>query len=77
MKWEILPIEEAPKDRDILAWWPYPGMWETTSWDEEKYAKKPQPHWRSNTIAAILGMKVMRDKQPTKFVLLPPDQEES
>ena len=56
MKWE--PIETAPKDRDVLLWWPYwsrrptIGYWKHTRWMAENALQDsvgdsgPQPtHW--------------------------------
>ena len=61
------PIETAPKDREILAWWPiYEGEWAITLWDEDNFSKKPRPHWGSYRLAGW-GKQAQRDHQPTHW----------
>jgi hypothetical protein len=69
----VATMKTAPKDRYILAWWPYPGRWETTRWDDEKFHVKPRPFWYSFVIAKLWGLRTVRLNQPTHWAELPPE----
>lgn len=59
------PIEAAPKDRPILAWmW---GAWRVAKWDNDRYCKKPRPHW----VAEGLSISDSRFHQPKWWIELP------
>ena len=60
------PMGTAPKDREILAWWPiWTGEWAATHWETEEWAKKPRPHWASHQLR--WGKQAIRDHQPTHW----------
>ena len=72
MAWQ--PIDTAPKDGSkILLYRPscaYPwAAVDVGKWDEDAYAKKPRPFWRS--MFAAIGITQMRDWQPTHWQPLP------
>ena len=69
------PIATAPKDREILAWWPIQdGHWCTTRWDDEEFCSKPKPHWRPYGLAWCQKTTIRRC-QPTHWrEKLPPPE---
>ncbi len=70
-KWQ--PIETAPKDKSlILVYRPAALKWgqiDIATWDDDRYAKKPRPYWRS--IIRIMGKLDMRAWEPTHWQPLP------
>ena len=61
------PMDTAPKDREILAWWPIShGIWVITHWDKNQFATRPRPYWSSYHLRRY-GVKGQRDAQPTHW----------
>ena len=70
MKWK--PIETAPKDRDILLWFPTSGGRASIGrWDENKYHHNPKPYWTCD-IVRIWGVSNVRNCQPTHWCEIEP-----
>jgi hypothetical protein len=65
-KCEWQPIETAPKDRRIRMF--VDGEEKHGRWDDDKYAKKPRPHWRWEGGYSITNV---RTNQPTHWMPLP------
>jgi len=66
-KWQ--PIETAPKDCNVLLYYPLRGAIRGT-WIDEEYAKNPKPYWRHDH-AYIFGTGEARTNQPTHWMPLP------
>ena len=64
-------IDTAPKDRRVLLYYPqrFPGV-VCGVWQDEEYARKPQPHW-TNDRSHIHGVYASRKIQPTHWMALP------
>lgn len=72
---EWKPIATAPKDRGrVLLWWPNThsplGMADRGHWEDERFSKRPRPHWFSKGVADVLGVRWMRANQPTHWAEL-------
>jgi hypothetical protein len=71
MSWQ--PIATAPHDALILLYRPgtrYPwAQVDIGRWDDNHYAKKPRPFWRS--MNGLLGITEMRDYFPSHWQPLP------
>ena len=65
------PIDTAPKDQRVLLYYPqrFPGV-VCGVWQDEEYARKPQPHW-TNDRSHIHGVYASRRIQPTHWMALP------
>lgn len=72
---EPRPISEAKQDRHvrILGWLPGRKKWVGVWWDDERFARKPRPHWGWH---GAWGKGEMREDQPAMFVPLPPPPQE-
>ncbi len=70
-KWQ--PIETAPKDEYIIVWPPtFTGVVSCAKWNEDEYAKRPQPYWeRSDDMGRVT---LSRETPPTHWMpqLKPP-----
>jgi len=67
------PIETAPKDGTrVLFWVRGFGRWMCVcgSWDIERYATKPKPHWTHDNERSN-GIRETRANQPTHWMPLP------
>ena len=70
-----LPINTAPKDRELLGWFPYYASAErggsvfVMRWNTDEYAKTPRPFWDAS--GWVWGIRDQRGKQPTHFQHLP------
>ena len=65
-------MENAPEGKRILVWGPtLNGRWVGAKWNDDKYAKKPEPYWHLDD-AHIAGMIAMRENPPTAWMELPP-----
>lgn len=69
------PIESAPKDREILGWFPYHAsptvggsVW-VMRWNEDQYAKTPRPYFEAS--GWVWGKNDQRAKQPTYWMPCP------
>ena len=74
---DYCPIETAPKDREILCWWPISGgEWVSSYWDKDEHASKPKPHWYAYGMS-FHGKSTLRRHQPTHWreKLPPPERE--
>ena len=81
MKDEWRPIDSAPKVPEAgqfsppeILLWPGPfGRVATGYWNDDRYAKKPRPHWMFIGAGTLLG----REASPTHWMPLPsPPREE-
>lgn len=64
------PIETAPKDTDIVGWFPVAGgCLYRTHWCSDIYAKKPRPLW--DVHGWIWGRAQLRACQPTHWMPMP------
>jgi hypothetical protein len=48
------------------------GMWTMGSWDDDRYATKPRPHWHTECFHRVT---VIRDNQPDMWMPCPPEVE--
>jgi hypothetical protein len=71
MTWQ--PIDTAHKDQRVLLYYPQ-KIFDVVcgSWQTEKHARKPRPHWRNDS-SHILGIHANRQIQPTHWMALPND----
>lgn len=70
MTWQ--PIETAPKDQVVLLWRPNAyglAKCDIGNWDDDKYAKRPKPYWRS--FLGCVRVSQMRNWYPTHWQPLP------
>lgn len=72
---EWQPIETAPKDREVLGWFPYyatqqagGSVW-VIRWREDQYSKNPKPYFEAS--GWVWGIRDQRAKQPTHWMPLP------
>lgn len=75
MNWQ--PIETAPKDRDVLLW--FPAMCSTPkasvgNWDDDRYAKKPRPFWTCEC-EGWAGKNLLRANPPTHWCEITPPED--
>ena len=73
-----LPIETAPKDREILVWFSdlFKGMADVAKWEPDTYAKKPRPYWQGSK-ERMLGILAYRHGNPTHWMPLPQPPKEN
>lgn len=71
MEWQ--PIETAPKDSEILLWFP---RWKakTGRFQADKYSARPRPYWTMDA-ERLWGVRDVRLNQPTHWMPLPPPPE--
>lgn len=66
---EWMPIETAPKDKNIILFCHRRGVIRG-KWFTDQYAKKPIPYW-TNDLEVIFGIRETRADQPTHWMPLP------
>ena len=64
------PISTAPKDADLLLWFPNHRGAVRGKWNTDQYAKKPRPYWTSDS-EFLWGKSMARAHQPTHWMPLP------
>jgi hypothetical protein len=73
MTWQ--PIETAPKDCDLLGWFPYyatqaeGGSVFVMRWNDDRHTMKPAPYFEAS--GWVWGKRDQRWKQPTHWMPLP------
>jgi len=67
------PIETAPKDGTEI-WLCFGSNVMSGQWDDQCYAKKPNPFWRG--VKDYMGVKWFRANQPKCWMPLPPPPDE-
>lgn len=64
------PIESAPKDREILMFYPNLERSMIGNWDNDEYNSKPRPYWNGE-YARLWGKNLARINLPTHWMELP------
>lgn len=67
MEWQ--PIETAPKNCNVLLYFPRHGA-VRGSWNDGRYAQTPKPYW-SHDRERMFGTRETRNNQPTHWMPLP------
>jgi hypothetical protein len=61
-------IATAPKDQQLIGWWPlFGGTDGYLEWNDDKYAKRPRPYWSAGRDERVWGALAVRANQPTHW----------